>query len=125
MAYHPIITGCLLGIAVLICFLCSLGLMVMRDPLQRLHFATPIVSISIGLIVVAIWVEDGEWQSRIKAVLVALILFFMNSILSHATARAIRIRKLEHWPVTPQEHMPLVQDRGEVGAQKRSKREKS
>jgi monovalent cation/proton antiporter MnhG/PhaG subunit len=124
MATHPIITGCLLGIAVLICFLCALGLAVMRDPYQRLHFATPIVSISITLIVVAIWIEDGQWQSRIKAVMVALILFFMNSILSHATARAIRIRKLEHWPVSPDEHMPLVEDHGEVGAEKRPPRKK-
>lgn len=125
MPIHLIITGCLLGIAILLCFLCALGLAVMREPYQRMQFTTPIVSVSIWLIVAAIWIEDGQWQSRIKAVLVALILFLMNAILSHATARAIRLRQLDHWEVTADEHLPLVQDHGEVGAPRQSRREKS
>jgi multisubunit Na+/H+ antiporter MnhG subunit len=115
MAHHPIITGILLGTAVLLAILCSLGLLVMRNPYQRLQFSAPVVGVSIMLIVAAVWVEDAEWQSRIKATLIALILFFTNAILSHATARAIRIREVGHWPATEDEHVPIVGGQGEAG----------
>jgi multisubunit Na+/H+ antiporter MnhG subunit len=45
--------------------------------------------------------------------LIAIMLFFMNSVLSHATARAIRLRKLEHWEVESDEQVPLLNERGD------------
>jgi monovalent cation/proton antiporter MnhG/PhaG subunit len=113
---HPIITGCLLGLAVLLILMCALGLLVMRHAYQRLQFSTPVVTVSMALIVAAVWIEDDQWQSRIKATLIWVILFLMNSILSHATARAIRIREVGSWPTTAEEHIPLVKNRGEAGA---------
>jgi monovalent cation/proton antiporter MnhG/PhaG subunit len=112
MDHHPIISGCLLGAAATVCVLCAVGLLVMRDAYQRLHFSSPIVSIGIALIVAAVWVEDPQWQSRIKAVLIAIILFLTNATLSHATARAIRLRDLGHWAPRPDEQLPLVSTDG-------------
>ncbi len=108
MAHHPIITGSLLGLAAAVCVLCAIGLAVVRDAYQRLHFSSPIASIGIALIVAAVWVEDPQWQSRIKAVLIAIILFLTNATLSHATARAIRMRSCEQWAPKPDEQLPLV-----------------
>lgn len=113
MAHHPIITGCLLGVAFALCLLCAIGIAVMRDSFQRLHFSSPVTSLAIFLIAIAVWVEDSQWQSRIKAALIALILFLMNAVLSHATARAIRLRRVDHWAPTPDEDIPIVNDRGE------------
>lgn len=112
MVHHPIITGCLLGLAAAICVLCAIGLAVMRDAYQRLHFSSPIASIGIALVAAAVWVEDPHWQSRIKALLIAIILFLTNATLSHATARAIRLRDLGHWSPKPDEQLPLVDVEG-------------
>ncbi len=113
--HHPIITSILLAIAVSLAVICSIGVAVMRDAFQRLHFSSPITVISVWLIVIAVWLEDTDWQARIKAALVALILFLMNAVLSHATARAIRIREAGHWDVHPDENIPLVKDKGIAG----------
>lgn len=112
---HPILSGILLGLAVALIMLCSIGLMVMRDPFQRLQFSSPVTTLAMFFIVVVVWVEDSEWQSRIKATLIGLIIFLMNSALSHATARAIRIRALDRWPVALDENIPLVKDHGKAG----------
>lgn len=106
--HHPVITTILLAAAALLCLLCAVGLFAMRDAFQRLHFSSPIASLAIFFFVVAIWLEDPDWQSRIKSALIALFLFFMNSVLSHATARAIHIRRTGHWPPSPDEHLPIV-----------------
>lgn len=113
--HHPILTSILLVAAVLLAILCALGVLVMRDAYQRLQYSAPVVGVSMGLIVVAIWIEDGQWQSRIKATLIWAILFFTNAILSHATARAVRIRQVGHWPTTEDEHIPIVGGKGEAG----------
>ena len=108
MTYHPIATSILLGLAVLIALICAVGLMVMRDPLQRLHFSAPIVSLSAMFIAAAVWLENFDPQARIKSVLIAVVLFVMNSILTHATAKAVRIRDVGHWDVRRAEGIPLA-----------------
>ena len=115
MTHHPIIVGCLLGVAVLLCLLCGLGVAIVRDPYQRLQFNTPVASVAVPLVAAAVWVADPQWQSRIKATIVAVVILLMNAVLSHATARAARIRQLDRWAPTPDEHIPLVTDRGEAG----------
>ncbi len=105
---HPIATGILLSVAVALAILCALGVAVMRDPFQRLHFSAPVVSLSVGLIAVAVWLEESDSQARIKVVLTALVLFLMNAILTHATAKAVRIRQAGHWAPRPEDHIPVV-----------------
>jgi monovalent cation/proton antiporter MnhG/PhaG subunit len=117
MIQHPYITGSLLAVVVILTFLCAVGLLVMRDPYQRMQFATPVVSIAILLITASIWIEDPHWQARIKSAMIALLLFLMNSILSHATARAIRLRDADHWPLSPEDQIPIVNDKGQPVAQ--------
>lgn len=89
---HPLIASILVWIAVALAVVCSIGLGVMKNALERLHFSAMVVSFSSGLLVVAIWMDDPDWQARWKAVCIGLLLFLMNAVLSHATARAIRIR---------------------------------
>lgn len=93
----------LLGISVLITFLCCLGMLVMRDPYQRLQFTTPVVSFAAILITAAVWLQDASWGARLKMLCITAILFWTNSILSHATARAIRIRQHDQLEPEPRE----------------------
>ena len=61
------------------------------------------------LICIAVFVEESDSQARIKVILIAVLMAVMNSVLSHATARAIRIRQLGRWPLKPEENVPLVE----------------
>lgn len=107
MTHHPVAVAVLLGLAVGLAILCSFGMAIMRDAFQRLQFTPPVVFLSSLLIVIAVFLEESQAQARLKVVLVALLLFFLNAVLTHATAKAARVRKTGHWEVRPEEQLPL------------------
>ncbi len=107
MTHHPVITSILLGLAVGLSILCSFGMAIMRNAFQRLNFAAAVVFFSSWLIVIAVFLEESAAQARLKVVLIAVLLFCLNAALTHATAKATRIRKAGHWQVRPDEHIPL------------------
>ncbi len=125
MTHHPLATPILLGLAVGLAIVCSFGMAIMRDAFQRLNFAASVVSISSPLIVIAVFLEESEAQARLKMVLIALLLLCLNAVLTHATAKATRIRKTGHWLVRPEEHIPLAGKRGNAGRQKPGRRQGS
>ncbi|MGA2232250.1 MAG: monovalent cation/H(+) antiporter subunit G [Tepidisphaeraceae bacterium] len=118
MTHHPVITGSLLGVAVALAVICSIGLLVMRDAYQRLHFSAPVVTISMLLIVIAVFLEEPDAQARIKVVLIFVFMTAMNSVLCHATARAIRIRQVGGLAPLEREQIPVVPAKGIAGAGK-------
>ncbi len=91
---HPLAVEILLAAAVAVALASCIGMVVMRDAFQRLHYLAPAACISPVLIMVAVLLEEGVKQAGIKAILVAAVTFVMNAVLSHATARALRIREL-------------------------------
>lgn len=112
---HPLIVGWLLGAAVALAIACSIGLLVMRDAYQRLHFSAPVVTLSMLLVTVAVFVDEADSQARWKASLIFILMLVMNSILTHATGRAIRIRETGQLAPRPQERIPIVHDQGVAG----------
>jgi monovalent cation/proton antiporter MnhG/PhaG subunit len=108
MIYHTIVAGALLAIAVAIALVAASGLAVLTDAYERLHLSSIVVSLSAGLTAAAVWLEDGDWQARIKVSIVAFLLFAMNSILNHATARAKRISQTGHWTPEAEEQIPIA-----------------
>jgi multisubunit Na+/H+ antiporter MnhG subunit len=72
------------GLQVLSC----VGVVVMRDALQRLHYTAP-AGLAGACLAAAILVEDGPSLIGIKAVLLAAFLLVATPALSHATARAV------------------------------------
>lgn len=106
--HHPIVVGILVGIAVLLAILSSIGVMVMRNALQRLHFSAIVVTFSSLLIVAAVWVEEKDPQPRIKVILIGIILYVMNSVLASATGKAARIHDKGHWEPHPEEQIPVI-----------------
>jgi monovalent cation/proton antiporter MnhG/PhaG subunit len=107
-AHHPILVGVLVGSAVGLAIICSIGVMVMRDAFQRLHFSAIVVTVTTLLIVIAVWVEEKDPQPRIKVVFIGIILFVMNSVLTAATAKAVRIHQQRHWEPHPEEQIPVI-----------------
>jgi multicomponent Na+:H+ antiporter subunit G len=110
--HHAIAAAVLVGIAVALALACAVGVAIMKNPLERLHFSAPVTSFSVALIACAVWIDDPNGQARLKIVLIAVIMFLMNAILSHATARAIRIREDKHFESRPNEPIPLIVNGG-------------
>jgi monovalent cation/proton antiporter MnhG/PhaG subunit len=93
----------LLALGVAVTWLSCLGVLVMRDPYDRLHYTAPASALAPVLIAAAVVVEEGLSAAGIKAVLVALVLVGTNPVLGHATARAARIREYGQWRITDAE----------------------
>jgi multisubunit Na+/H+ antiporter MnhG subunit len=76
--------------------ICCLGLVVMRDALDRLHCAGA-VSFGAALVAAAVVVQDSFSLIGNKAAALGLLLLFANPVLVHVTARTARARALGDW----------------------------
>ena len=108
MSAADIAVTVLLAITVLLSLICCLGLVMMRDFYDRLHYMAPVSTIAAFCILAAVVVQEGWGQATLKTIIIVLVLFFMNATLTHATARADRVRKLGHWTADPKENIPVV-----------------
>jgi monovalent cation/proton antiporter MnhG/PhaG subunit len=88
------------GVAMLL--LCALGVLVMGSAYDRLHYASA-AGWGAAPIAVAIVVRESLSLIGDKALLTAAILVVCGPVLSHATARAGRIRERGAWNPTPRE----------------------
>ena len=93
-----VLVDILLGLAVLVVLLSSVGILVMRDVYQKLHFVTPVSLVAPLLVAVAVLIQSG-WSIRSTQTWLALLLVVIaGPVLSHATIRAARIRATGDWP---------------------------
>ena len=105
-----IVVYILLGMAVLVVLASSVGILVMRDVYQKLHFVTPAGLVAPVLVGIAILIQSG-WSIRSAQTWLALLLVVIASpILAHATMRAARIRETGDW-----RGAEVVPDRREPG----------
>jgi multicomponent Na+:H+ antiporter subunit G len=93
----------LLAFGVGVTLLSCLGVLVMRDPYDRLHYTGPAAVLAPVAIAAAVVVEEQLSAAGIKALLIALVLVVTNPVLGHATARAARIRQFGEWSVREEE----------------------
>ena len=89
--------GVLLALAVLIVISASVGVLVMRDPYQKLHFVTPAALVAPVLVMLAVLVRMGLDENTGETCLALLFMGIAGPFLSHATVRAIRIRDQGDW----------------------------
>jgi monovalent cation/proton antiporter MnhG/PhaG subunit len=73
--------------------LCCVGLVVMRDVYDRLHYAMAASAVPPFLVAAAVLVEESWTQPAINALLIAVALFLLSPVLAHATARVARTRR--------------------------------
>ena len=93
MSAHDLTIDVLVAAGVVTELLCCLGLVVMRDVFDRIHFAMAATTVPPFLIAAAVLVEEDWTQPGINALLIAAVLFLVNPVVAHATARAARIRR--------------------------------
>jgi len=102
---HEIVVWASLVASATLVFLCAVGVMVMRDAYQRLHFIAPPATLGALLVVVACVVDEPRPAAWLKAIVVMIVLGAMNAVVTHATARAAFVREWGAWP--PPERAPI------------------
>jgi len=94
---RDIVADILLAMAVAVVIGASLGVLVMRDPYQKLHFVTPAALVAPVLVALAVLVQMGLYENTGETWLALLFMVIAGPFLSHATIRAIRIREKGDW----------------------------
>jgi multicomponent Na+:H+ antiporter subunit G len=87
----------LLGLAVAVVLGASLGVLLMRDAYQKLHFVTPAALVAPALVALAVLVQAGLVENSGETCLALVIMVIAGPYLSHATMRAIRVRERGDW----------------------------
>jgi multisubunit Na+/H+ antiporter MnhG subunit len=97
MSAHQIAVDVSLALVVLSCWLGVLGMWRMPHAVQALHYLALPATVAVGALAVAVFVETGFGSTSMKMLLIAIVILAINSVVTHATARAFRARELGHW----------------------------
>lgn len=97
MTRTQILIDGLLGMGVLTAIVSCIAALIMKDLYERLHYLSPPATVTVVCFTVAVVLEKGLSQAGIKALLILLVLLIVNAVLTHATARAARIRQFKRW----------------------------
>jgi multicomponent Na+:H+ antiporter subunit G len=97
---REIFSGIFLGLATAIVLVSSLGVLVMRNPYEKLHFVTPVALVAPVLVTLAVLVRAGFSATTTEAALALLFMVIAGPFLTHATIRAARIREAGDWHIT-------------------------
>jgi multisubunit Na+/H+ antiporter MnhG subunit len=77
--------------------LSCVAVLIVKDLYERLHYLSPPATVTILCFTAAVIVDKHFSQGGIKAFLIMIVLLLMNAVLTHATARAARIRQFGRW----------------------------
>ena len=83
--------------------MCCIGVLVMRQFYNRLHYLGPASTLGAFLIGAALVVQNALKQQGVKSILVVALLVMVGPVLTHATARAARIREFGRWVILEEE----------------------
>jgi monovalent cation/proton antiporter MnhG/PhaG subunit len=107
VSVRDVLVGLLLVLGVGVTLISSLGVLLMRDAYDRLHYTGPASTVAPVAIAAAIVVEEGLSAVSAKTVLIVAVILFTNPLLVHATARAGRVREHGAWTVRPGENLEV------------------
>ena len=105
-----IVVGVLLAIGVVGFAFTSIGILVCRDVFDQIHYLAPGSLVGSVAISAAVLLHGGFSQAGSKSVLIAILLLLSNPVLSHATARAARIRRKQQLPARSEEHIQVADE---------------
>ena len=112
-AHHPIAESILLAFVVLASWLGVLGMLRMREPTQALHYLS-LPAVGAILLTVAVFIETGASEASWKTLAICFMLLAVNSVVTHATARAFRHRQFGHWEPRDGDPIEFVRDTKEA-----------
>ena len=88
----------------------SIGILVCRDVFDQIHYLAPGSLIGSVAISAAVLLHGGFSQAGSKSILIAILLLVSNPVLSHATARAARIRRKQQLSGQADEYIPVADE---------------
>lgn len=94
---QDVVVDALLAVAVLLVLVSSLGVLVMRDVFDKLHYVAPAALVAPVFVALAVTVGQGWSQSTTETWLTVLFMATTGPVLAHATIRAARIREHGDW----------------------------
>jgi multisubunit Na+/H+ antiporter MnhG subunit len=94
---QDVVTDVLLALAVMLVLVSSLGVLVMRQDLEKVHYVTPAALVAPLFVALAVTVQQGWSQDTAQTWLAVLVMAATGPVLAHATARAIRTRQRGDW----------------------------
>jgi multisubunit Na+/H+ antiporter MnhG subunit len=94
---QAIVADVLLALAVVLVLASSVGILVMRDTYQKLHFLTPLALVAPLVVGLAVLVRSGWSENSSETWLALLFVVIGGPFLTHATIRAARIREKGDW----------------------------
>jgi multisubunit Na+/H+ antiporter MnhG subunit len=94
---QAIVADVLLGLAVVLVLASSVGILVMRDTYQKLHFLTPLALVAPLVVGLGVLVRSGWSENSSETWLALLFVVIGGPFLTHATIRAARIREKGDW----------------------------
>jgi len=77
------------------CVIGAVGLLRMPDAFTRLHAASVIDTMGVGMIVIGLMLQSGWTLTTARLGIVLVLVFFTSPVASHAIARAMRHRNVE------------------------------
>ncbi|HET9893869.1 MAG TPA: monovalent cation/H(+) antiporter subunit G [Streptosporangiaceae bacterium] len=89
-----------LGIGALVALISCIGILVMRDAYQKLHYVTPVSLVAPVAVGLAILIKSGWSSSSAQTWLAIGFMAIASPYLSHATLRAARVRETGDWRLT-------------------------
>lgn len=108
MTWQAIAADVLLVLGVSIELMCCLGTLVMPTVFDRLHYLGPATVLAPLCFAGAVLLEEALSTAGIKAILVAAVLAGTGPVMTHATARAARIRQYGAWEAQPGEEVEEI-----------------
>lgn len=92
----------LLGLAVVVALASALGVALMPDVYQKLHYVAPLGTVAPVLVGLAILVQSGWTAIAAQTWLTVIFVVMAGPVVSHATIRAAKIRADGDWRIQSQ-----------------------
>ena len=93
-----VVIDVLLVLGVAIELACCVGVLVMGDAYDKLHYLGPATTLGPVCIAGAVVAREALGQAGVKSILTAALLVVAGPVLAHATARAMSIRQRDGEP---------------------------
>lgn len=93
MSLTEVLAAVLLAVCVLANLVTSLGILKTTNLYDQIHFLGAGSILGAVSIAIAVILHEGWNQGAVKSVLIAILVLVSNPVLSHATARAGKIRR--------------------------------
>ena len=101
MSPRDALVAVFLGLGVLVTLLSVVGVIVSRNVYQRLHFVTPGAVLGPLLAAAAVVAKETFNVRGLQTIAAVTAMVLLGPILTHATARAARVREKGDWRLSP------------------------